>query len=69
MRVGSSPRGRGLLLSVVFSLLQVAAPAGAVSGSVRAPAIGRPLAGVRVEADGVPATASSDSSGHYVLPA
>ena len=60
------PPGCGLLLSVVFSLLQVAVPAGAVAGTVRAPAIERPLAGVRVEADGVPAT-GSDSSGHYVL--
>ena len=57
------PPGCGLLLSVVFSLLQVAVPAGAVAGTVRAPAIERPLAGVRVEADGVPAT-GSDWSGH-----
>lgn len=54
-----------MILSTVCFLLQVAAPAAAISGSVRA-GEGRPLAGVRVETDDAP-EANSDSSGHYVL--
>jgi hypothetical protein len=59
-----------LLLSALYFLLQlqVAAPAAAISGTVRGAAAGHPLAGVRVEEDGK-AAASSDSSGHYVLAA
>jgi hypothetical protein len=56
-----------VLLSAAYFLLQVAAPAAAITGTVRAGAEGRPLAGVRVEEAGATA-ATSDSSGRYVVP-
>ena len=56
-----------MLLSAAHFLLQVAAPAAAITGTVRAGADGPPLGGVRVEEAGAPA-ATSDSSGRYVVP-
>jgi hypothetical protein len=55
-----------LVLLTAVVLLQVAAPAAAIFGSVRDETGGRPVSGVEVDVMGVPA-AVSDSSGRYMV--
>ncbi len=55
-----------MLFPVVVALLQVAAPTGAIAGTVRDDAQGRPLAGVQIET-GPAGGVTSDSLGHYSI--
>ena len=56
-----------MLLSAVFTLLQVSASGAAISGTVRDDNGGRALSGVRVAEGGAPA-ATTDSLGRYSIP-